>query len=72
MFEMRDGRPNHMVLRPRPSSPSRPGVDSKLEAGWKLLKSLTHTSDSEDKCQLVVKKTGRISLRRTTVGKSER
>jgi hypothetical protein len=34
--------------------------------------SLTHTSDSEDECQLVVQPMEEISLRRTTVGKSER
>jgi hypothetical protein len=36
-----------------------------------LDESLTHTSDSEEKCQLVIQRTEEVSLRRTTVGKSE-
>ena len=33
--------------------------------------SLTHASDSVDKCQLIVGVTGMVNLRRTPVGESE-
>jgi len=64
--------------RPRPSSPSpTPSrTASKQVSGvgiaGKLEDSLTHTSNSVEMCQLIVQGAEMDSLRRTTVGKSER
>lgn len=44
----------------------------KVEIAGGLEESLTHTTNSVDKCQLIVGVTGMFSLRRTTVGESGR
>ena len=42
-----------------------------VENAGGLEESLTHTTNSGDKCQLIVGVTRMVSLRRTPVGKSE-
>jgi len=65
-----------MVPRPVPSFPSLSGLTSQYRVGvgdaGGLDDSLTHTSNSVDECQLIIKYTTRLGLRRTTIGESGR
>jgi len=62
-------------LAPVLSFPFQSGLTSQHRVGvgnaGGLEVSLTHTSNSVDKCQLIVGVTGMVNLRRTPVGESE-